>query len=94
MVSLNLNGLALGMMSRRNTTTPRPPMKWVDERQNIRLRGRPSTFVRMVEPVVVYPETLSKRAFTRENSPPHITYGSIPNRNDSIHDSTIIMNPS
>ena len=43
---------------------------------------------------MVYPETLSNKALTSENSPPHITYGSMPNRNDNIHESTMIMNPS
>ena len=33
--------------------TPKPPMKWVDERQNSRLFGRASTSLSMENPVVV-----------------------------------------
>ena len=42
-----------GIISNRNTTTPSPPMKCVDERQNSRLSGRASTSLRMVPPQVV-----------------------------------------
>ena len=40
-------------ISRRKTMTPRPPMKWVDDRQKRRLLGRLSMSVRIVDPVVV-----------------------------------------
>ena len=50
--------------------------------------------VRIVDPVVVYPETLSNQAFTSVNSPPHSTYGSIPNMNESIHERTMVRKPS
>ena len=52
-VSFRRYGLADGMTIRRKTTPPRPPISRVDERQNIRLRGRLSISLRMVEPVVV-----------------------------------------
>ena len=87
-------GLASGIIRSRKTTTPNPPMKCVEDLQNNRPFGRLSTSVKIVEPVVVYPDTLSNQAFIRVNSPPHSTYGSIPNMNESSQDNTIIMNPS
>ena len=65
--SLSLIGFALGIISRRNTTTPKPPMKWVEARQNRRLRGSASTSVRIVAPDVVNPDTLSNQAFATVN---------------------------
>ena len=82
------------MTRRRKTTTPNPPMKWVDDLQKIRLFGRASISFNIDDPVVVYPETLSNQAFTKVNSPPHSTYGNIPKMNDSIHARTIVTNPS
>ena len=41
-------------------------------RQNCNPRGRASTSFRIVDPVVVRPETLSNQALTSENSPPQI----------------------
>ena len=73
--------------------TPRPPMKCVEERQNSRLFGRLSMSVRIVEPVVVYPETLSNQAFISVNSPPQSTYGSIPNMNERSQAVTIVRKP-
>ena len=70
LVSLRRTGDEVGIIRRRNTTTPNPPIKWVEERQNRRLRGRTSTSSRMVAPVVVKPETLSNQAFTTVNGPP------------------------
>ena len=48
----------------------------------------------MVEPVVVYPETLSNHAFINVNSPPQSTYGSIPNMKDRSHERTMVRKPS
>ena len=64
-------GLAFGITSSRKTTTPRPPMKWVELRQKSRLLGIASTLSRIVAPVVVYPDTLSNQAFWMEKGPPH-----------------------
>ncbi len=89
-VSLSLIWDVFGMMSKRKTTTPRPPMKCVEDRQKSRLLGRDSTLERIVAPVVVKPETLSNQAFMMENGPPQRAYGSIPNMNESSHDRTII----
>ena len=53
LVSRSLTGLDDGMISSRNTTIPKPPMKWVEDRQKSRLLGSCSMFSRMVPPVVV-----------------------------------------
>jgi hypothetical protein len=69
-------------------------MKWVEERQKSKLLGIDSTLLRMVAPVVVYPETLSNNELITENGPPHRAYGNIPNIKDNIQDRKIIMYPS
>ena len=51
-----------GMTAIMNTSTPIPPMKCEKLRQNRIERGRDSTSVRMEAPVVVRPETVSKKA--------------------------------
>ena len=91
LVSLRRTGDDVGMISSRNTTTPRPPIKCVEARQNSRLRGRASMSSRMVAPVVVKPETLSNQAFITVNGPPHMAYGKAPNTKDSSHDRKMIM---
>ena len=45
-------------------STPIPPSQWVKDRQNSRPMGRPSMAVRMVAPVVVKPEMVSKKQST------------------------------
>ena len=45
-----------------NKMIPMPPSQCVADRQNNNPKGNASIFVRIVEPVVVYPETLSKNA--------------------------------
>ena len=91
MVSLRRMGLDEGMMSNRNTTTPKPPMKCVALRQNKRELGSASMSSRMVAPVVVKPDTLSNQALVTVNGPPQSAYGSMPKRNESSHDRTMIM---
>ena len=61
-----------GRISRANMTTPIPPIHVEDMRQNCSPRGSTSISFRIVDPVVVKPETLSNQAFTRLNSPPQI----------------------
>ena len=51
-------------------TIPTPPTQAVEMRQNCSPRGSASISFRMEAPVVVKPETLSKKAFTRVNSRP------------------------
>ena len=66
----------------------------MDERQNKRLFGKASISVNIVEPVVVYPETLSYHALMMVNSPPYMIYGKAPTRNDNSHAETMITYPS
>ena len=70
LVSRKRMGEVLGMMSSRNTTTPKPPMKCVEARQKTRLRGKASTSSKMVAPVVVNPDTLSNQALITVKGPP------------------------
>ena len=79
------------MIRSRNTTTPKPPMKCVDDLQNSRLSGSCPTLASTVPPVVVYPETASKRALMTEKGPPQRTYGSIPKMKDNVHERTMII---
>ena len=51
-----------GMTAIRKTSTPMPPTQWEKLRQNSIPWLMDSTSVRMVEPVVVKPETISKKA--------------------------------
>ena len=44
----------------KNTSTPMPPIQWVNARQKSMLFGKVSTVLSMVAPVVVKPETVSK----------------------------------
>ena len=45
-------------------STPIPPSQWVKDRQNSSPMGSPSMAVRMVAPVVVKPEMVSKKQFS------------------------------
>ena len=56
--------LLRGMMARTNTSTPMPPIQWVKLRQKSKPRHRPSMLVRMLAPVVVKPDAVSKTAST------------------------------
>ena len=51
----------LGRKARVKISTPMPPIQEENERQNRMPRGRPSTAVKMEQPVVVKPETTSKK---------------------------------
>ena len=51
----------MGRMAMTNTSTPMPPTQCVKLRQNSRPRSMVSTSVRMLAPVVVKPETVSKK---------------------------------
>ena len=54
----------------KSVTIPTPPTQAVAVRQNRRPWGSDSMSVRMDAPVVVKPDTLSKRALTKLKSPP------------------------
>ena len=77
-----------------NTTTPTPPIKWVDDRQKTSPLGSASISLRIVAPVVVNPDTDSKNALARVNSPPHIRYGSIPNIHERNQANMVMAKPS
>ena len=47
-----------------------PPIQWEKLRQKSMHRGRSSTLVRMLAPVVVKPEIVSKRASVKEGMAP------------------------
>ena len=53
---------SFGVSARNSTSTPMPPIHWVSERHSSTLRGRWDTAVKVDEPVVVSPETVSNRA--------------------------------
>ena len=47
-----------------NTSTPIPPIQWVRQRQKFIPFGMEAMSIKIVEPVVVKPDTVSKRAST------------------------------
>jgi hypothetical protein len=57
-------------MARRKTRTPIPPIQWVKHRQKVEHLLKYSTSERMDAPVVVKPDTVSKRASVREGISP------------------------
>ena len=54
----------MGRTAMTNTSTPMPPTQWVKLRQKRMLLLRDSTSGRMLAPVVVKPETVSKKQST------------------------------
>ena len=71
-----------------------PPIQAEAILQNSRPLGSASMSVRMEAPVVVKPDTLSKNALTRVNSPPYIIYGMAPKMQDSIQENVTMKKPS
>ena len=69
---------SLGRIAMVSTSTPMPPSQWVNERQNRMPLGRCSISVRMVDPVVVKPEAVSKYASARLGMAPDSTKGRAP----------------
>ena len=84
----------IGSTAMTNTSTPMPPTQWVKLRQNRQLRRRGSTAVRMVEPVVVKPETVSKKASIKLGMSPESTKGSAPKRDMKTHARATTASPS
>ena len=80
---------SLGRIATVSTSTPMPPIQWVNDRQNSTPLGRDSISVRIVEPVVVNPLTASKYASARQGIAPENQAGSAPNR-----DSTAQLSPA
>ena len=84
----------MGRMAMTNTSTPMPPTQWVKLRQNRLPRLSGSTAVRMDAPVVVKPETVSKKASTYWGISPLSTKGSAPNADMASHASATVTKPS
>lgn len=56
----------MGRMATDKTTMPMPPNHWVRLRQNSNSGGKASTLLRMLLPVVVKPDMVSKNASVNE----------------------------
>ena len=65
-ISARMSGIEFSSSSevimRTKTSTPMPPIQWVRHRQKLIPIGRLSISWRIVEPVVVNPDTVSKKA--------------------------------
>ena len=79
-----------GRTSENKATIPIPPIQAVDIRQKRSPGGSPSMSFKIEAPVVVKPDTLSKRAFMKVNSPPYIRYGIMPKKQAKSHEPTTI----
>ena len=77
-----------------STSTPMPPTQWVKLRQNSSPFGSASTSVRIVEPVVVKPDTVSKKQSTSEGMLPWKKNGSPPKNDTRIQLSATVAKPS
>jgi hypothetical protein len=73
---------------------PIPPNQWVKLRQNIKPWGSPSILVRIVAPVVVKPDIVSKNASVKLGISPESKNGRQPNREKKTHPNVTIANPS
>ena len=71
-----------------------PPIQWVNERQKRPDRERPSTLFRIEAPVVVKPETVSKKASIKRGMSPPSTKGSEPSSDMASQASPTAAKPS
>ena len=71
-----------------------PPIQWVKLRQNSMEWLMPSTLVRMEAPVVVKPETVSKKASMKLGISPLITKGRAPMADTVSQVRAVIRKPS
>ena len=71
-----------------------PPIHAEAMRQNCSPLGKLSMSLRMEAPVVVNPETLSKKALITVNSPPNIMKGMAPKKQAPIQQPVTMRNPS
>ena len=76
------------------TRTPMPPTQWVKQRHILMDFGNDSTAAKMLDPVVVKPETDSKSASIKELVAPVKRKGSAPKRLKTIQLSATITKPS
>ena len=84
----------MGRMAITNTSTPMPPTQWVKLRHIRQPRLMASTSWRMLAPVVVKPDTVSKKASTKWGMSPHRTKGIAPKADNRIQASATTANPS
>ena len=77
-----------------NTRMPMPPTQWLKLRQKSIPLFKSSTRVRMLEPVVVKPETVSNRASMYLGICPEIQKGTAPTRLITIQVRAAITKPS
>ena len=85
---------ASGTIAITNTSTPIPPIQWVKLLQNRRDLGHDSTSARILAPVVVNPDAVSKTASTIWGIYPEIRNGSAPKRLRINQESATITKPS
>ncbi len=69
-IRLMLEPPLMGMIASRNTRTPMPPIQWVKLRQNREQWESASTSLKMLAPVVVKPDTVSKSASVKDGISP------------------------
>ena len=87
-------GECFGNIASTSTSTPIPPTKCVKLLQKRFERLITLKSVIMLDPVVVNPLTVSKKASTKEGISPVITNGNAPNADINIHDNATITKPS
>ena len=80
-------------MANDRTIMPMPPIQWVRLRQNRMPRGRDSTSVSMLAPVVVKPDMVSKKASVKEGMAPEMRKGRQPNSEREIQAKVTMANP-
>ena len=86
--------LLKGITAITKTSTPIPPTQWVRQRQKFIHLGRPSISLRIVDPVVVKPDTTSKNASSNRGMHPENRKGSAPKKDHRIQASATIRKPS
>ena len=82
------------MTNETRVTMPMPPIHAEAMRQNCNPLGKLSMSLRMDAPVVVKPETLSKKALMTVNSPPNIKKGMAPKTQAAIQQPVTMQQPS
>ncbi len=83
-----------GRIARDSTMIPIPPIQWVRLRQNRIPWEMLSMSVRVVAPVVVKPDMVSKNASVKEGMAPESIKGRLPHREKAIHPKATTAKPS
>src|SRR5690625_2232020 len=84
----------LGKIANAKTKTPMPPIKCVKLRQNNIECDKASTSFNILEPVVVKPLEVSKKASIKEGISPLKTNGNAPKAETKIQERETMTNPS